>query len=86
MYADIIVDISHDKLDKTFQYQVPAALAERLVVGMQVNVPFGRGNRLITGYIVNLTDTAEFDTARMKEIHSVAEGKVPIGSRMIRLA
>lgn len=86
MYADIIVDISHDKLDKTFQYQVPASLTEQVTVGMQVNVPFGRGNHLITGYVVNLTETAAFDVARMKEIHSVIEGKIPIESRMIRLA
>ena len=23
LYADIVVDISHEKLDKVFQYQVP---------------------------------------------------------------
>lgn len=86
MYADIIVDISHDKLDKTFQYRIPKALETRLAVGMQVNVPFGRGNHLITGYVVNITDTAAFDVLRMKEIDSVVEGKIPIESRMIRLA
>ena len=26
LYADIIVDISHEKLDRTFQYRVPERL------------------------------------------------------------
>lgn len=86
MYADIIVDISHDKLDKTFQYKIPDAMEGILEAGMQVLIPFGGRNRLITGYVVNITDTATFDAARLKEIDSIAQGKVPIEGRMIKLA
>lgn len=31
-YADIIVDISHEKLDKSFQYLVPEKLKEEIQV------------------------------------------------------
>lgn len=86
MYADIIVDISHDKLDKTFQYVIPAAMEQILEVGMRVNIPFGRGNRRITGYVVNITDTAEYDVERLKEIDSIVDEKIQIESRMIKLA
>lgn len=86
MYADIIVDISHDKLDKTFQYVIPAAMEEVLEVGMRVNIPFGRGNRMITGYVVNITDVAEYDVERLKEIGSIADEKILIESKMIKLA
>ena len=55
-YANIIVDISLEKLDKTFQYLVPEELNETLRPGMQVVIPFG--SRKITGYILELTDTA----------------------------
>lgn len=86
MYADIIVDISHDKLDKTFQYVIPEAMEEILEVGMRVNIPFGKGNRMITGYVVNITDIAEYDVRRLKEIDSVTDSKILIESRMIKLA
>lgn len=86
MYADIIVDISHDKLDRTFQYIVPDTLIDTLEVGMQVIIPFGSGNRLISGYIVGLTDTAEYDIARMKYVDSIADNQVCIENRMIKLA
>ena len=33
-YADIIVDISHEKLDKSFQYLVPEKLKEEIQVGV----------------------------------------------------
>ena len=33
-YANIIVDISHEKLDKTFQYRIPEELRESIRPGM----------------------------------------------------
>ena len=41
-YANVIVDISMEKLDKTFQYRIPEKLRENLREGMQVVVPFGQ--------------------------------------------
>ena len=34
MYADIIVDISHEKLDRSFQYRVPQELESVRGTGM----------------------------------------------------
>ena len=49
-YADIIVDITHEKLDRTFQYQIPPELEGRVQAGTRVKIPFGGGNRIIDGY------------------------------------
>ena len=83
-FADIIVDISIDKLDKTFEYILPDELLDSVEIGSQVNVPFG--TRRITGYVVNITDEPEFDVARMKPIESIVERAVSIDGRMIKLA
>ena len=83
-YANVIVDISHEKLDKTFQYLVPTELEDVLGVGMLVEIPFG--HRSMTGYVVELTDEAEFDVSRMKPIIGVKKGSVPIESQLIALA
>ena len=45
MFADIIIDITHEKLDKVFQYRIPPELEGVLQVGMEVVVPFGKGNK-----------------------------------------
>ena len=86
LFADIIVDITSDKLDRTFQYRIPEHLREELEPGMQVNVPFGNGSRTIRGYVLQITDQASFEVGRMKEILSVADGGNSIESRLISLA
>ena len=83
-YANIIVDISNEKLDKTFQYKVPDGLKEKIQPGMQVLVPFG--SRKIKGYVVELTDEAEFDVLKMKEIIKPVTDSIPIESQLIALA
>lgn len=86
MFANIIIDISHEKLDKTFQYAIPERLAGQIEVGMQVSVPFGNGNRKITGYVIELTDRPQIAVTRIKEIDSIVEGRVKAETRLIRLA
>ena len=86
MYADIIIDISHEQLDKTFQYRIPDELLCDVFIGSMVNVPFGAGNRLITGYVVSMSETPAFAVERIKCIDSLAKGKTQVESRMIQLA
>lgn len=83
-YANIIVDISHEKLDKTFQYLIPEELQDEVCVGVLVDIPFGA--RSLTGYVVELTDEAEYDISRLKPIAGVRKGSVPIESQLIALA
>ena len=83
-YANVIVDISLEKLDKTFQYRIPEDLQGKLAPGVKVNIPFG--SRKITGYVTQLTDTPEYDEDKLRDILSVSEGAVPIESQLIRLA
>ena len=51
-YASIIIDISHENVDRVFQYRIPPQLLGKIQVGMQVCVPFGSGNRTRTGYVM----------------------------------
>ncbi len=83
-YANVIVDISHEKLDKTFQYLIPEELENEISVGVLVDIPFG--SRSITGYVVELTEEAEFDVSRLKPVIGVKKGSVAIESQLIALA
>ncbi len=85
-YADIIIDISHEKVDRPFQYRIPESLAERILVGTCVTVPFGRGNSLRTGYVVELKNNAEYDPSLIKEITAIASDNMPVQSQLIKLA
>ncbi|SEA18096.1 replication restart DNA helicase PriA [Pseudobutyrivibrio sp. ACV-2] len=85
-YADIIIDISHERLDKTFEYIVPDQLEGQVAEGVQVVIPFGQGNRAITGYVVGLHDKPEFDVTKLKPIARVVKDSIAIESQLISLA
>ena len=76
MYANIIIDISHEKVDRTFQYRIPERLEGAVKVGMQVFIPFGSGNRQRKGYVVEITDTPEYDEDKIKEVAGTVAGSV----------
>lgn len=86
MFADIIVDISVEALDKTYQYIVPKRLESEIRIGTPVQVPFGRGNRLLKGFVIHLTEKAVFDVSRMKEIVSIATKQMPVESELLQVA
>ena len=86
MYADIIIDITHEKLDKVFQYRIPSELEGILEVGTEVIVPFGRGNKETGGYVIGFSETADYDEDKIKFILRRAEDKRAIKSKLVALA
>ena len=86
MYADVIVDITHEKLDKVFQYRVPEELEGDLRTGAGVIVPFGRGNRETKGYIVGFSETCDYDAEKIKDILRTDTSSVAIEARLVALA
>ena len=85
-YANIIIDISLEKLDRPFQYLVPDRLVGKLEPGMVVQVPFGNGNRITRGYVIGLTGEAEYDPGKLKEIRAVDSSGVAVEAQLIALA
>lgn len=86
LFADVIIDISHEAVDRPFQYIIPLNLTNVISEGVQVNVPFGKGNSLRKGYVINITDKAKWPIERMKEIDSVNKNAVGIEERALELA
>lgn len=86
MYAKVIVDITHEKLDKVFEYSIPEELEGVLKVGTEVIVPFGPGNRELRGYIVGFSEIPEYAPEQIKTILRVEEDKRAIESKLVSLA
>lgn len=84
MYANVIVDISHEKLDKTFQYSIPDELLCDIRPGVCVDIPFG--SRTITGYVIEVTDKPEYDPARTKPLIGIKAHSVAVEAKLIALA
>ena len=86
IFADIIVDISHEKLDRPFQYIIPESLEDKILFGSAVKIPFGKGNRIIPGYVIGITEIPSWEVDKMKEILSVEEKKITLESELIQIA
>lgn len=85
-YADVIVDISSEKLDRVFQYRIPERMEGMLEPGTVVEVPFGKGNRPVRGYVTGISGQAGYDPARMKEIGRVMTDAADEEARLVGLA
>lgn len=89
LYADIIVDISHEKVDKPFTYIVPKEMEAVLSVGTPVMVPFGSASTLRRGYVISLLrrpDEAGRTRYKLKEIAGVASRQVCLEDEFMELA
>ena len=69
MYAEIIVDIASERVDRVFTYRVPEGL--RLLPGMRVRVPFGPGEK--KGFVVRLKDQADYDESKIRPVLAALE-------------
>lgn len=83
-YAGVIVDISHENVDKEFQYIIPESLEAEVDIGVRVKVPFRTSER--SGYVVEISDIPQYDPDRIKPITCLDDKGLPIDERMVRLA
>lgn len=86
IYADVIIDISHEKVDRPFQYRIPSSLMDKLSVGMGVFVPFGKGNTLRKAYVIGRSDKPSFDVDKIKYIDSICEKGEDANEKLLALA
>ena len=63
-YAEVIVDLSAEAVDRTFTYRIPEGMDIR--PGMLAEVPFGP--RTLEGFVVGLTDTCRLEPEKIRDI------------------
>ena len=86
IFADVIIDISVKSLDRPFQYIVPEEMEFDVDIGSVVKIPFGMGNRTMTGYVVGLSGEAKFDISKTKSILEIIKQGVVVESHLLSLA
>lgn len=83
-YADIIVNISAEAVDRGFTYRIPEALQETLAPGMKVEIPFR--SKTTTGYVVGLSDVCSYEEEKIREIIGLSSKGVGIDDTYMELA
>ncbi len=60
MFVEIIINTVARALNKTFDYRVPKELEKDIMIGSRVFVPFGNGNKVAEGYVIEIKNASEF--------------------------
>lgn len=72
-----ILDIPYHA-DKAYTYEIPVSLEDSVIPGAVVEVPFGKGNRRVTGVVAEIViESNEANEAKLKPVAAViGEGRV----------
>ena len=80
MIAEVIIDRSAKKLNRTFDYNIPKEIEDLVIVGSSVLVPFGKAKQLEEAYVIGIKKNTEF------EVKDIAKVNHNLTDRQIRLA
>lgn len=83
--ASVIVDNAARETDRAFEYIIPDCYEDFISIGMRVAVPFGKSNKYIEGYVIDIKDSSDFDIKRLKTILDVADNTVYFDKEMLDL-
>ena len=73
MIAEVIINRTAKKLNRTFDYRVPQVFEGLIFVGSKVLVPFGKGEKLEEAFVVKLKNETIIEKNQIKEIKKIEE-------------
>jgi len=82
MIAEVIINRTAKKLNKTFDYHVPSELEGLILVGSKVLVPFGKGEKLEEAFVVKLKEKTDYPN----KIKTIAKLEEQLKDEQIELA
>ncbi|MBU3074039.1 primosomal protein N' [Clostridium estertheticum] len=71
-YAGVVVNNDSVQVDKIFTYKIPTSLLGVLQLGFRVKVPFGRGNRTLDAFVLELYEQCD-SAINIKEIANICD-------------
>ena len=80
MIAEVIINRTAKKLNRTFDYSIPKELEDLVLVGSRVLVPFGKGEKQEEAFVVGIKEKTEYE---VKEIIGLEDN---ISDKQIELA
>ena len=80
MIAEIIINRTAKRLNRTFDYNIPKELEELIMIGSNVLVPFGKSGSLADGYVIGIKENTSY------EVKDIAQIKHNLSKKQIELA
>jgi len=73
LVAEIVINSPASELGRIFDYNIPSDIGT-VTVGSRVTVPFGLGNNIVDGFVVNVKESSTI--SRLKSIINVTEDSI----------
>ena len=85
MIAEIVINRSAKRLNRTFDYSIPKELEELVMIGSTVLVPFGKSSSLEEGYVVGIKENTEYEVKKIVKIkHNLTEKQIQLAQWMAK--
>ena len=85
MIAEIVINRSAKRLNRTFDYNIPKDLEELIMIGSTVLVPFGKSSSLEEGYVINIKEKTTYEVKDIAKIkHNLTEQQIELAKWMAK--
>ena len=85
MIAEIVINRSAKRLNRTFDYEIPKELEELVMIGSTVLVPFGKSSSLEEGYVVGIKENTAYEVKEIVKIkHNLTEKQIELAKWMAK--
>lgn len=75
-YAGVVVNNDSVQVDKVFTYKIPISLIGEVLLGFRVKVPFGKGNKSLDAFVLELYEQCD-NVNNIKDIISICD-EIPL--------
>lgn len=85
MIAEIVINRSAKRLNRTFDYNIPKELEELIMIGSSVLVPFGKSENLVEGYVIQIKENTTYEVKNIAQIkHNLTEKQIELATWMAK--
>lgn len=86
VFVEVVVDNTSSNTDRFYTYNVPEEFKKDIKIGKKLLVPFGKGNKLVEGIIVNIINNTDLDFKRIKSIKDILNDEPILSEALIELS
>lgn len=85
-YCNVVVNTGTRVTDRLFTYRIPNCFLGKIKIGDKVIIPFGKGNKLLEGFVIELNSSEEIKKIRgIKEIKDILDDDIYLSETQIKL-
>ena len=85
MIAEVIINRTAKKLNRTFDYNIPKELEDFVIIGSKVLVPFGKNGKLEEAFVVKIKKKSEYEVKNIEKIEdSLTDGRIELAKWMAK--